>query len=681
MTDTNNPLMTEWTTPHAVPPFSMIKPEHFEEAIEHAFEGNLKAIAAIINIPGEPTFSNTVEALEKSETQLIRTARVFFNLTGAHTNEALQQVERTLAPKFAVHEQTVLLNQDLFARVDQLMSNSDNLDLTPEQARVLTRLHANFVRAGARLSEPDRARMTEISSRLATIGTEFSQNILTAENAYKLVLENADDLKGLPESLIKSAAQTAEDLGHPGAHVITLSRSSIEPFLQYSDRRDLREQAFNAWTSRGRAEGGPDNRPLAAETIRLRNEKALLLGFENFAAFRLDDSMAKTPENVRDLLNKVWPRALLKAHEEAEKLSQLAQNEGANIKLAPWDWRYYSEKQRKAEFDIDEADAKPYLGLENMIEAVFDTAHRLFGLSINERTDIPVYHPDVRAFEVLDRDGKHIALFLADYFARPSKRSGAWMSAYRGQEKLGGDIRPVIVNVLNFIPGGKGEPTLLTLDDARTLFHEFGHALHGMLSNVTYQSVSGTSVARDFVELPSQLFEHWLTEPEVLKRFAVHYQTGEPIPDALLEKLLKSRKWGQGFASVEYTAAAMVDIELHSVPDPENLDVMQFEADVLKKLNMPDAITVRHSAPHFAHIFSGDGYSSAYYSYLWSEVMDADAFRAFEEAGDPFDPATARLLHDNILTVGNSVPPEDAYIAFRGRLPEIDAMLEKKGLA
>jgi len=681
MTNAKNPLMAVWTTPHSVPPFDQIKPEHFEEAIDHALEENLKTIGVIASQRASPDFKNTIEAIENADRDLIRIARTFYNLTGADTNEALQDIERKVAPKFASHEQAVYLNQDLFARVDKLMSTLGSLDLTSEQARVLERYHKAFIRSGAQLSESNRTRMTEISKRLAELGTEFSQNILKSENSYKLVLENAEDLKGLPDALVQSAAQTAEDLGEHGQHVITLSRSSIEPFLQYSARRDLREEAFRAWTARGRAKGGPDNRPIAAETIKLRDEKAKLLGYENFAAFRLDDTMAKTPENVSDLLNKVWTPARAKAEEEAVKLTTLALSEGANIKINPWDWRYYAEKQRKLEFDIDEAEAKPYLSLNNMIDAVFDTAHKLFGLTFEEVKDIPTYHPDVRTFEVKDAAGRHVALFFGDYFARPSKRSGAWMSMFRSQEKLAGDIRPIVVNVLNFIRGSKDEPTLLTLDDARTLFHEFGHALHGILSDVTYQSVSGTSVSRDFVELPSQLFEHWLTEPGVLKRFARHFETDEPIPDDLLDKLLRAREFNQGFASVEYTASAMVDLELHSAVHAGELDVMEFEAKILKKLDMPDAITPRHAAPHFAHIFSGDGYSSAYYSYLWSEVMDADAFRAFEEAGDPFDSETATRLREQIYSVGNSVPPEDAYKAFRGRMPEIDAMLEKKGLA
>ncbi len=676
-----NPLLNEWTAPFGAPPFSSIAPGDFEDAFARAFEAYRTAIDTIAGNEAAATFENTVEELEKADAGLTRLARVFFNLAGTDTNEALQKIEREVTPKFAKHAQATYMNEALFARIEHLVKSAGDLDLTAEQERLLERYHTNFIRAGARLSGHDRTRMSEITERLARLGTEFSQNILKAENQFRLILESNEDLKGLPDFLVRSAARTAEELGEPGKHVITLARSSIDPFLQYSARRDLREEAFTAYTSRGGSDGETDNRAIAEETVRLRHEQANLLGFNNYAEFRLDDAMAKTPGNVRDLLAKVWQPARMKAEEEGRRLSELARAEGANIQLEAWDWRYYSEKLRKAEFDIDEADAKPYLQLDKMIEAAFDTAGKLFGLTFEEQMNVPKYHDDVRIFEVKERNGDHLALFMGDYFARPSKRSGAWMSAFRGQEKLGGDIRPIIVNVMNFIAGAEGEATLLTLDDARTLFHEFGHALHGMLSNVTYPSLAGTSVSRDFVELPSQLFEHWLTRPEILKRFAVHHKTGKPMPDEMLDKLLKARQFNQGFASVEYVASAMVDLDLHTASDPENINLMDFEAAVLARIEMPDAIKARHSAPHFAHIFSGDGYSSAYYSYLWSEVMDADAFHAFEEKGDPFDPDTATRLRDTILSVGNAVPPEEAYRAFRGRMPEIDAMLEKKGLA
>lgn len=681
MKSTENPLLAEWNTPHGVPPFSDVNAEHFSEAFEKAFDEYRTSIDAIADNPAPADFENTIVALEHAEAIPGRVAHVFFNLAAADTSDELQKIEREISPELARQFQQTSLNEKLFARIDDLKSRSSELGLTDEEARLLERVHTKFIRAGARLSGNDRVRIGEITEQLAKLGTEFSQNVLSAENEFKLLLENEDDLKGLPDFLKESAAQTASDLGHSGQHVITLSRSSIEPFLQYSERRDLREEAFIAWTSRGNGYQGVDNRAIAEEMISLRDEFAKLLEYENYAHYRLDDVMARSAKNVRNLLNDVWGPARSKALDEHEKLTDLARNEGANIELAPWDWRFYAEKQRKLAYDIDEAEAKPYFTLDKMVEAAFDTANRLFGLEFSERSDVKAYHPDVRVFEVKDNNGEFVALFMGDYFARPSKRSGAWMSMFRRQEKLKGNVRPIVVNVMNFIKGGNNEPALLTFDDARTLFHEFGHALHSMLSDVTYSSLSGTSVARDFVELPSQLFEHWLSQPQVLKKFATHYQTGEPIPDELLAKLLKAREFNQGFATVEYVSSAMVDLELHSTSEVQDIDIMKFEEKVLDTIDMPPAITVRHSVPHFSHIFSGDGYSSAYYSYLWSEVMDADAFRAFEEKGDPFDSDTAARLRDTILSVGNSIPPEEAYRNFRGRLPEIDAMLEKKGLA
>ena len=465
--------------------------------------------------------------------------------------------------------------------------------------------------------------------------------------------------------------------------MVTLSRSSVEPFLQFADRRDLREKIFRAFIMRGDNGGKTDNKAIIAETVRLRAERARLLGFPDFAHYRLDDAMAKTPEAVRELLDTVWARARNRALADRDDLQALVQEDGGNFKLAPWDWRYYAEKLRQQRCDFDEAGIKPYLSLERMIEAVFYTAQRLFGLSFRPRTDVPVWHPDVRVWEVRGRDGKQIGLFFGDYFARPSKHSGAWMTSLRDQEKLSGDIRPLIVNVCNFSKAAGGEPTLLSFDDARTLFHEFGHALHGLLSNVTYPEISGTSVATDFVELPSQLYEHWLEQPEVLRRFALHYQTGEPMPEALLQRLIAARNFNRGFATVEYVACALVDLDFHSLDAAaaEDIDPTAFEDKALARIGMPDEIAMRHRPPHFAHIFSGGGYAAGYYSYMWSEVLDADAFEAFEETGDIFDPATAKRLHDFVYAAGGSRDPADAYKAFRGRLPSADALLRKRGFA
>ncbi|CAJ1369632.1 unnamed protein product [Effrenium voratum] len=678
---TTNPLLTDWTTPFELPPFDNIKPEHFEEAFETAMAEAKAESDEIAEQSDRPDFGNTIAALEKSGERLTKVARTFFNLTSADTNETLQQIERDIAPKLARHSSDMLLNEKLFERIAELWNQRETLGLNTEDAKVLERYHMMFQRAGAGLDENGKSRIAEISQRLATLGTQFSQNILRDESDYQLVLETEEDRAGLPDFLLTAAAEAARERGHDGKHVITLSRSSIEPFLQFSTNRRLREEAFNAWSARGELEGETNNAKIITETLALRSEKAKLLGFENFAAFKLDDTMAKTPDNVRDLLTKVWEPAAAQARAEEQKLSKMAANDGENHTIEAWDWRFYSEKVRKEEHDLDETELKPYLQLDSMIQAAFDTATRLFGVTFRELDDIPVYHPDVRVFEVLDPSGQHVGLFLGDYFARPSKRSGAWMSGFRSQHKLNGNVAPIIVNVMNFSKGAPGEATLLTFDDARTLFHEFGHGLHGLLSDVTYPMISGTSVARDFVELPSQLYEHWLSEPEVLSKFATHYKTGEKMPTDLLDKLLAAANFNQGFATVEYTASALIDLELHLLDSPDEIDIAAYEKAELGKIGMPDAITMRHRIPHFQHVFSGDGYSAGYYSYMWSEVMDADAFGAFKEAGDIFDKETADRLLTHIYSAGGRPDPEETYKAFRGRAPKIDALLKKRGFA
>ncbi|MEM9278160.1 MAG: M3 family metallopeptidase [Pseudomonadota bacterium] len=675
-----NPLLADWNTPYEVPPFDLVETGHYTEAFKIALAENEREVDEIAGSNDEPTFANTIEAMERAGDALSKVSATFFNLSGSDTNPELQAIEREMAPKLAAHRSKIMLNADLFKRVDTLYEKRNTLELTPEQLRVLERYHSSFVRSGAKLEGDERERMAEVTQRLATLGTSFSQNVLADEASYELVLESEDDLAGLPDFLVAAAASAAEERGHEGKHVITLSRSLIEPFLQFSSRRDLREKAFGAWISRGENGGETDNREIIAETLKLREERANLLGFETFADFKLDDQMAKTPEGVRDLLINVWVPAKARAKQEAGKLQELANSEGTNFDIEPWDWRYYAEKVRNAEHDLDEAEIKPYLQLDKMIEAAFETAGRLFGLKFSEVSNVPVYHPDVRAFEVTDTGGKHVALFLGDYFARSSKRSGAWMSGFRTQEKLKGEIRPIIVNVMNFAKAPAGEQTLLTFDDARTLFHEFGHALHGMLSNVTYPMISGTSVARDFVELPSQLFEHWLGEPEILSKYAIHYKTGEPMPQDMMDRLKAAENFNQGFATVEYTASALVDLELHTMPAEDAQDISSIEQEILGKIGMPKEITMRHRTPHFAHVFSGDGYSAGYYSYMWSEVMDADAFRAFKEAGDVFDAGTASKLHDFIYSAGGSRDPAELYVEFRGKMPEIDALLEGRGL-
>jgi len=673
-----NPLLVPWPTPFGVPPFSEIKPEHFRPAFEQALAEHRAEIDRIAKDPAGPTFENTIAALENSGRTLDRVSCVFWNLASAHTNDELQAIEREIAPKLAQHWNAITSNAALFARIDAVMQNAETAGLDAEQKRVLERTHLAFVRAGAQLAPEEKKRLGEILERLATLGTQFSQNVLADEKTYELPLAE-EDLVGLPEFLIQAARKAAEERGSAAKYVITLSRSLIEPFLTFSPRRDLREQAFKAWISRGENGGASDNRAIIAEMLKLRRERARLLGYKTFADYKLDNTMAKTTANVRALLNEVWPVAKARALQEREKLQAIAQREGANITIEPWDWRYYAEKVRKAEYDLDEAEVKPYLPLDNVIEAAFYVAGRLFGLSFSERPDVPVYHPDVRAFEVTDSAGNHVGLFLGDYFARPSKRSGAWKSAYRRQERLAGDIRPIVVNVMNFAKGSGDTPALLSFDDARTLFHEFGHALHGLLSNVTYPSISGTSVARDFVELPSQLYEHWLLTPEVLSKFARHYRTDEPMPAHMIEKLRATSTFNQGFATVEYLSSAIVDIDFHSELY-DGQEPIAFEQSVLERIGMPREIVMRHRSPHFLHIFSGDGYSAGYYSYLWSEVLDADAFAAFEETGDVFDPDTAARLKEFIYSAGGLRKEEEAYKAFRGRLPTVEGLLKKRGL-
>ena len=673
-TDPTNPLLDDWTTPFGLPPFDRIRPEHFRPAFDAAFAAHRAEIDAIAGNPEPPTFVNTIDALELSGQSLSRVGGVFWNLAGSHTNAEIQAIEREISPVAAKHYSDIGMNAALFARIDALQEAVGSLDLDDEQRRVLDLTHRRFVRSGARLGREDKARLSEIVSRLATLGTQFSQNVLADEAAYQLVLETPEDRAGLPDWFVAAAAQVAEERGLAGKHVMTLSRSLIEPFLQFSTRADLREKAFAAWTGRGQTGGPTDNRAIVAETLALRVERARLLGYPSFAAYKLDGTMAKTPEAVNELLGRVWNKARDRAEEERRELEALA---GGPVDAASW--RYWSDKVRKARFDIDEGAIKPYLQLDRIIAAAFDTATRLFGVTFHPRDDLRLYHPDARAWEVRDAAGGHVALFIGDYFARPSKRSGAWMSSFRGQRRLGQDVRPLVVNVLNFAKGGDGGPTLLSIDDARTIFHEFGHALHGMLSQVTYPSVAGTSVPRDFVEFPSQVYEHWLMRPEVLKRYAIHAVTGEPIPDDLLARLQLARTFNQGFATVEYTASALVDMEFHALTAPETVDPIAMEAAILKKLGMPAGLVMRHRTPHFTHVFSGDGYSAGYYSYMWSEVLDADGFTAFEESGDVFDPTLAKRLKDHVYSAGNRVDPTLAYRAFRGRDPDAEALMRKRG--
>ena len=713
-----NPLLTTWGGPFATPPFDEIRPEHFLPAFERAFAEHAAEIAAITNDPAPPDFANTIAALERSGTLLTKVSAVFYNLVSAHSNPAILEIENEVSLRMARHWNPILMNAALFGRIVQLHENGASLKLTSEEQRLLERTYTRFHRAGAGLSEDAKKRMADINERLAQLSTTFSHHLLGDEQEWIMEL-GEDDCDGLPASFVAAAKAAAEERGLAGkaigersdavlrtamgersdavlqTAIVTLSRSSVEPFLKSSARRDLREKVYKAFTARGENGNANDNNETIVEILKLREESARLLGYPTFAAYRLEDSMAKTPDAVRGLLERVWKPARARALADRDEMQALITEEGGNFKLAPWDWRYCAEKLRLKRANFDDAAIKPYLTLDQMIAAAFDCASRLFGLTFAERKDIPTWHGDVRVWEVRDREGRHKALFYGDYYARPSKRSGAWMTSLRDQQKLDGEITPLIINVCNFAKGAgqesasqesasqenaSGEPSLLSPDDARTLFHEFGHALHGILSNVTYPSLSGTSVFTDFVELPSQLYEHWQERPEVLQRFARHFQTGEPLPDDLLRRFLAARQFNQGFATVEFVSSALLDLEFHTQAASAVQNVRAFEKAELEKIGMLEEIAPRHRPTQFGHIFSGDHYAAGYYSYMWSEVMDADAFGAFEEAGDIFDPVVAKRLHDDIYSAGGSVDPEAAYIAFRGRPPEPDALLRRRGL-
>ncbi|KAF0675349.1 M3 family metallopeptidase [Profundibacterium mesophilum] len=669
-----NPLLQPWSGPHQLPPFERIKDEDFAPAVEAALQEARARIGDIAANPAPPDFANTIEALERADETLGRVLSVFYTLAGSDSSPARQELSRRFSPLLSAYSSEVAMNADLFGRIETLWQSREVLGLTAEQERLLMLTRRGFVRQGAQLEGAARDRLTEVKARLAVLGTQFTQNLLADESDWIMPLQEGD-LDGLPDFVADAARGAGAERGHAGP-AITLSRSVIVPFLQFSPRRDLREAAHTAWSLRGANGGQTDNREIATEILALRAERAMLLGYDDFASYKLETEMAGTPEQVRALLMRVWEPAKAAAQADQTRLTAMMHGDGVNGDLAPWDWRYYAQKRRAAEHDLDEAALKPYLQLDKMIEAAFWTAGRLFGLSF-EPIEVSLYHPDIRAWEVR-RDGAHVGIFLGDYFARASKRSGAWCSALRSQQKLAGDIRPVVVNVCNFAKPSKGHPALLSHDDARTLFHEFGHALHQLLSDVTYESVSGTSVARDFVELPSQLFEHWLDVPDLLERFATHVETGAPMPGEMRDRLLAAATFDMGFQTVEYLASAIVDLEFHAGPAPA--DAMARQTEILEALDMPSAITMRHATPHFAHVFAGDGYSSGYYSYMWSEVMDADAFAAFEEAGDPFDPQTARALETHVLSTGGTVEPEALYTAFRGRMPGVEALLKGRGL-
>ncbi|NKC32575.1 M3 family metallopeptidase [Falsiroseomonas selenitidurans] len=665
---TDNPLLAPWTTPFGVPPFDLIRAEHFPDAFEAGMAAHAAEVQAIAAATTPPSFRNTVEALERSGRVLDRVKSVFFNLVSSQATEALQAVERDFAPKLARHRSEVVLNPGLFARVTAVLSRRAELDLDPDQDRLLVRLHAGLLRAGAGLNQAGRARMTEIAARLATLHTQFGQNVLQDETAWQMELAESE-LAGLPGFARDAAREAARERGVDG-WVITLSRSSVEPFLTFSTDRALRRRAWEAWVARGT---GParDNAPLVKEILALRRERARLLGFADFADWRLADNMARQPAAAEALLREVWAPARRRAEAERAELEALAGHP-----IEAWDWRHYAERARRDRHAVDETLTKPYFPLEGMLRAIFDTAGRLFGVRFVERTDIPLYHPDVRAFDMQDGEGAHCGLFLLDSFARPAKRSGAWMSSYRVAETLDGPVTPIVVNNNNI---AKSDPALLSFDEARTLFHEFGHALHGLLSTARYPSQSGTAVLADFVEFPSQVLEHWLEVPAILRAHARHHESGEPLPEDLLARILAARQAGQGFATVEFVSSALIDLALHTHPDPQSLDLAAFETAFLAEIGMPEAIGLRHRPPHFQHLFAGGGYAAGYYAYMWAEVLDADAFEAFEEAGDPFDPALAARLKA-VFEAGDTQDPMGLYVAFRGREPQVGALLRNRGL-
>ncbi|ALK92139.1 M3 family metallopeptidase [Limnohabitans sp. 103DPR2] len=674
-----NPLLQTWQTPFGMPPFESIQASHFEEAFDKALLQHQAEIAAISNNSEPPTFENTLIALEASGDLLNQTSNVFFNLSASHSSPDIQSLERNLAPKLAAHSAALYLNAALFQRIDALNQTKHQLQLDAECIRLIERYHLDFVRAGAKLQAKDRESFAQNSEKLASLFTQFSQNVLADESSFCLTLTKDEELQGLPSFVRQSAQKLAKDRGltEPNAHAFTLSRSSITPFMTFSERRDLRKTMWNAWCQRGEHAGAHNNEPIMKEILKLRLAQARLLGYKDFSEYALADTMAGSAQQARDLLMRVWQPARLKALQEREDLKKLS---GLND-LEAWDWHFWTERVRKEKFDLNEAEIKPYLQLHKLMQAMFHVANRLFGVNFKEVSNIAKYHDTVTGWEVTDANGQHVGLFLSDNFARSTKRSGAWMSTYRDPMHLSTSIRPIVVNNNNFSQGPEGQPTLLSLDDARTLFHEFGHGLHGLLSQVRFPRLSGTSVLRDFVEFPSQVYENWLMQPQILKEFALHAETGQAMPDDLIQKILDAQTFNQGFSTVEYVSSALVDLALHETTDLDSLNFKDFEARTLKAIDMPPAIGMRHRLPHFSHLFSSNSYASAYYVYMWAEVLDADGFDAFLEAGDLFAPEPAHKLYEHIYSAGNKQDPMQAYIAFRGRAPTVTPLLTKRGLA
>ena len=677
-----NPLLAKWEGPYGgVPPFDKVQIPLFKPALEAAMAEQLKEVEQIASNPAAPDFDNTIAAIETAGRTLSRVGTLYGVWGATMSNPEFQAVQREMAPRLAAFNDQITQNEALFKRIETVYNSPQKAKLTPEQQRVTWLYYTNFVRAGARLNADAKKRLSAINQQLAGLFTKFSQNVLAEETDQFIVLKSEDELAGLPQSLRDAAAAAAETKKQPGTWVIMNTRSSIDPFLTYSDRRDLREKAWRMFVNRGDNGGEKDNNATITEILQLRAERAKLLGYQTHAHWRLENAMAKTPERAMELMEAVWKPAVARVHEEVADMQALADKEGAKIKIEPWDYRYYMEKVRKAKYDLDQNEVKPYLQLEKLREGIFFVAGELFNFNFTPVTNVPVAHPDIRVWEVTDKTSKkHIGLWYFDPYARAGKRSGAWMNAYRAQEKVNGEITTIVSNNSNFVKGKPGEPVLISWDDATTMFHEFGHALHGLNSNVTYPSLAGTAVPRDYVEFPSQLLEHWLSTPEVLQKFALHYQTGKPIPQALVDKINRSATFNQGFATVEYLAAALIDMKLHLAGD-KKIDADTFERETLAQLGMPKEIVMRHRTPHFLHVFGSDGYSAGYYSYLWSDVLTADAFGAFVEGKGPYDRSVAQRLIKHVFSVGNKTDPAEAYRAFRGRDPKIDALMKKRGFA
>ncbi|HZZ85603.1 MAG TPA: M3 family metallopeptidase [Anaeromyxobacteraceae bacterium] len=674
-----NPLLAPWTGPYGgVPPFDRMRVEQLEPALEAAMAGQLAAVDRIAADPAPPSFENTLAALERSGRALDRVSALLDLWSSNLSTPAFQEVERRVAPRLAAHQDRITQNAKLFARIEAVYEGREKLCRTPEQQRLAWLYRTNFVRAGARLDAPAKKRVAELNARLATLYTGFTQHLLADEAGYVTWLQGERDLAGLPPAVRAAAAAAAEERGRKGEQAVLNTRSSVEPFLAWSERRDLREQVWRNFVSRGDHGDANDNKAAIAEILKLRAERAKLLGYPTHAHWRLTDSMAGTPDRAMELMEAVWPAAVARVREEVRDMQAVADREGAKLRIEPWDYRFYAEKVRKAKYDLDANEVKPYLALEKLREALFWVAGRLLDLHFTPATGVPVFHPDVRVWEVKDGAGKLVGLWYFDPYAREGKRSGAWMTAYRNQERLDGEVITLVSNNANFVKGKPGEPVLLSWDDAETLFHEFGHALHGLSSNVTYKSLSGTEVARDYVEFPSQLMERWLPTPEVLSRFALHVETGKPLPEELVRKIERTARFNQGFATVEYLSAALVDMELHLAGE-RPVDPAAFEREALAKLGMPREIVMRHRTPQFAHVFSSDGYSAGYYSYLWADTLSADAYEAFTEAGGPYDRAVAERLRRFVFSAGNTVDPAEAYRAFRGRDPGIGALMRKRG--